>query len=95
MLTPPPRYALFIAACFVLQGISKNSEFAGVGSVEVGFEYRSLVCITGDLNLWVMAPPSRSALINGAWFVLQGISSEIAGVGSAVEVGRNATKEES
>ena len=34
-------------------------------AVELGFDYWRLVCIARDLNLLVMAPPSRSALING------------------------------
>ena len=85
---------MIIGTWFVLQGISKSSEFAGVGSaVEVGFEYRGMFCSTRDfqkvMKLRVLAPPSRLALIIGAWFVFQGFfkSSEFADVGSAVEVG--------
>ena len=49
MLAPPSRLALIIGSWLVLQGISKNSELAGVGVVvEVGFDYHSLVCITRD-----------------------------------------------
>ena len=49
VLAPPSRLALIIGAWFVLQGISKSSEFAGVGStVEVGFDYPGMVCITRD-----------------------------------------------
>ena len=49
MLAPPSRLALIIQAWFVLQGIPKSSEIEGVGSaVEVGFDYRGLVCITMD-----------------------------------------------
>ena len=49
VLAPPSRLALLIGAWFVLQGISKSSEFAGVGSaVEVGFDYPGMVCITRD-----------------------------------------------
>ena len=81
---------MIIGAWFVLQGISKISEFVVVGSaVEVGLDYRGLGCITGGLNLRVSAPPSRLALIIRAWLVLMEISksSEFAGVGSTVEVG--------
>ena len=37
----------------------------------------------------MLAPPSRLALIIGAWFVFEGFSktSEFAGIGSAVEIG--------
>ena len=36
---------MITGAWFVLQEISKSSEFAGVGSaVEVGFDYEGLVC---------------------------------------------------
>ena len=46
VFAPPSRLALIIWAWFVLQGISKNSKFAGVGSaVEVGFDYQGLVCM--------------------------------------------------
>ena len=68
MLAPPSRFALVIGAWFVLQGISKSFEFAGVGSaVEVGFDYRSLVCGTCRrflkvVKLWVLVPPSGLAL---------------------------------
>ena len=73
----PSRLALIIGTWFVLQGISKSSKFAGVGSaVEVGFEYRGMFCITRDfqkvMKLRVLAPPLRLALNMGAWFVLQG-----------------------
>ena len=38
--------ALIIGACLALRGISKSSEFAGVGSaVVVGFYYRGMACI--------------------------------------------------
>ena len=79
VLAPPSRLALIVGAWFVLQGTSKNAEFAVVGSaVEVGFEYRGMFCITRDfqkvMKLRVLAPPLRLALIIGAWFVLQGIS---------------------
>ena len=47
VLAPSSRLALIIGAWFVVQGISKSSEFAGVGSaVEVGFDCRGLICIT-------------------------------------------------
>ena len=47
MMAPPSKLA--VTAGFVLQGISKGSEFAVVDSVvEVGFDYRCLVCITRD-----------------------------------------------
>ena len=37
---------MIIEAWFVLQGLFKSSEFEDVGSaVEVGFDYRGLVCI--------------------------------------------------
>ena len=49
VLAPPSRLALIIGAWIVLQGISKRSEFVGVGSaVEVGFDHRGLVCIARD-----------------------------------------------
>ena len=49
MLAPPLRLALIIDAWLVLHWISKNCEFAGVRSaVEVGFDYRGLVCIIGS-----------------------------------------------
>ena len=49
MLGPPSRLALIDRAWLVLPGISKRSEFAGVGSaVEVGFTYPGLGCITRD-----------------------------------------------
>ena len=59
-------------------GFSRSSEFSRVGSaVEVGFDYRELVCITTDflkvLNLRVLALPSRLAVIIEAWLVLRGI----------------------
>ena len=82
--------ALIIGAWFVLQGISKNSKFAGVRSaVEVGFDYRCLGCLyyrifLKVLNLRVLAPPSRLALNLGAWSILHGISKSCDG--AAVEV---------
>ena len=49
VLAPPSRLALIIGAWFVSQRIYKSSEFSGVGSaLEVGFDHRGLVCITGD-----------------------------------------------
>ena len=62
-------------------------------TVEVGFDYRGLACITGDflkvLNLRALALPSRLALNIGTWLkVMKNFkSSEFAGVGSTVEVG--------
>ena len=42
---------MIIDAWFVLQWVSKSSEFATVGSaVEVGLDYRGLVCITGGIS---------------------------------------------
>ena len=69
---------MIIWTWLVLHWISKNSEFAGVGSaVEVGFDYRGLACITGVspevLNLRVLALPSRLALIIEVWLVLRWI----------------------
>ena len=73
MLVAPPRLALIIAAWFVLQVVSKSSEFAAVAStIEVGCLYYG--GFLKVLNLRMLAPPSRLALIIGAWFVLQGIS---------------------
>ena len=49
MLAPPSRLALIIGAWFVLQGTSKSSEFAGVGSAnEVGFDHGGMICITKE-----------------------------------------------
>ena len=49
VLAPPSKLALIIGAWFVLLEISRSSELAGVGSaIEVGFDYRGLVCITWD-----------------------------------------------
>ena len=69
---------MIIGAWLVLIEMSKSSEFVGVGStVEVGFDYRGLACITGNflkvLNLLVLALRSRLAWIYGAWLVLRGI----------------------
>ena len=52
----------------------------------LGLYYRAFLKV---LNLQVLAPPSRLALIIGAWFVFEGFSktSEFAGIGSAVEIG--------
>ena len=50
MLAPPPRLAQIIRAWVVLLPVvSKSCAFAGVGSaVEVGFDYRDMVCIKRD-----------------------------------------------
>ena len=50
-------------------------------TLEPGLYHRAFVIV----NLRMVSPPSKSALIMGAWLVLQGF--EFAGVGSAVEVG--------
>ena len=49
MLALPSRWALIIGAWLVLVEICKSSEFADAGStVEVGFDYRGLACISGN-----------------------------------------------
>ena len=88
------RLALIIRACLALMGIFKSSEFAGVGSaVTVGFDYQGVACMCvlpsisktsefAGLLSWL-------ALIILAWLVSEWISksSELAGIGSAAEVG--------
>ena len=50
MLPLPSRLVLIIGAWLAVIEVSKSSEFAGVGStVEVGFDYRGLACISGNL----------------------------------------------
>ena len=50
VLAPLSWLALIIGACLAVMGISKSSEFAGVGSaVVVGFDYRGLPCSNGYL----------------------------------------------
>ena len=49
VLAPPSELALLIGAFLVLQGTSKSSKFAGVGSaVHFGFDYRSSAFIRMD-----------------------------------------------
>ena len=80
VMAQPSRLALIIGAWLVLQGISKSSEFADVGSVV----FRKV------LNLRMLAPPSRLAVIIGAWLVFKSYriskSSNFAGVGFVFKV---------
>ena len=45
MLAPLSRLVLSVVAWIGSEWFSKSAELAGIGAVEIGFDFRSLACI--------------------------------------------------